>query len=73
MYQDLKLSYWWYGMKRDITEYVALCGMCQRVKAKHQRPAGLLQPLKVPEWKWEEIGMDFIIGLPRTRKGYNSI
>jgi hypothetical protein len=60
-------------MKRDIAEYVALCDTCQRVKAEHQRPAGLLQPLKVPEWKWEEIGMDFIIGLPRTQKRYDSI
>jgi hypothetical protein len=32
-----------------------------------------LQPLKIPEWKWEEITMDFIAGLPRTQKGYNSI
>jgi predicted glycosyl hydrolase (DUF1957 family) len=53
--------------------YVALCDVCQRVKAKHQRPAGLLQPLKVLEWKWEEIGMDFIVELPRTRDGYDSI
>jgi IS30 family transposase len=45
----------------------------QRVKAEHQRPAGLLHPLKIPEWKWEGIGMDFIIGLPRTSKGYESI
>jgi hypothetical protein len=51
MYQDLKLSYWWYGMKHDIAEYVALCYTCQRVKAEYQRPAGLLQPLKVLEWK----------------------
>jgi hypothetical protein len=43
------------------------------VKAKHQRPAGLLHPLKIPEWKWEEIGMDFIVGLPRTSAGYDSI
>ena len=60
-------------MKRDIAEYVALCDTCQRVKDEYQRPSGLLQPLKVPEWKWYEVGMDFIIGLPCTRKGYDSI
>jgi hypothetical protein len=51
----------------------AFCDVCQRVKVEHQRLAGLLQPLKVSEWKWEEIGMDFIVGLPRTRDGYDSI
>jgi hypothetical protein len=50
-----------------------LCDTCQRVKAEHQRPAGLLQPLKIPEWKWEEIRMDFIVGLPCTQAGYHSI
>ncbi|WVZ80805.1 hypothetical protein U9M48_028256 [Paspalum notatum var. saurae] len=73
MYYDLKERFWWYGMKRAVAEYVAICDTSQRVKAEHQRPAGLLQPLKVPEWKWEEITMDFIVGLPRTQKGYNSI
>ncbi|WVZ97364.1 hypothetical protein U9M48_042910 [Paspalum notatum var. saurae] len=73
MYYDLKERFWWYGMKRAVAEYVAICDTCQRVKAEHQRPVGLLQPLKVPEWKWEEITMDFIVGLPRTQKGYNSI
>jgi transposase InsO family protein len=73
VYHDLKATYWWYGMKRDVTEYVALCDTCQRVKAEHQRPTGLLQPLQVPEWKWEEIAMDFIVGLPRTQSGYESI
>jgi hypothetical protein len=73
MYKELKTRYWWYGMKRDVAEYVTLCDTCQRVKAEHQRPAGLLQPLKIPEWKWEEIGMDFIVGLPRTQAGYDSI
>jgi hypothetical protein len=52
---------------------VAKCDVCQRVKAEHQRPAGLLHPLKIPEWKWEEIDMDFIVGLPRTPAGYDSI
>jgi hypothetical protein len=64
VYKDLKTHYWWYGMKRDIAEYVSLCDTSQRVKAEHQRPVGLLQPLKIPNWKWEEIGMDFIVGLP---------
>ena len=59
MYQDLKELFWWHGMKRQIACYVAKCDICQRVKAEHQRPAGLLQPLRVPEWKWEQIGMDF--------------
>jgi hypothetical protein len=45
MYQDLKKKFWWYGMKREIAEYVAICDNCQRIKVQHQRPAGLLQPL----------------------------
>jgi hypothetical protein len=52
MYHDLKATYWWYGMKRDVVEYVAPCDTCHRVEAEHQRPTGLLQPLQVPEWKW---------------------
>jgi len=39
MYLDLKEKYWWYGLKRDVAEYVALCDTCQQVKAEHQRPA----------------------------------
>jgi hypothetical protein len=54
-------------------EYVALFDTCQRVKVEHQRPAGLLQPMKILEWKWEEIGMDFIVGLPRIQAGYDLI
>jgi hypothetical protein len=73
MYHDLKATYWWYGMKRDVTEYVALCDTCQQVEAEHQWPAELLQPLQVPEWKWEGIAMNFIMGLPRTQSGYDSI
>jgi hypothetical protein len=73
MYQVLKKRFWWYGMKRERAEYVARCDSCQRIKAEHQRPAGLLQPLQIPQRKWDEIGMDFIVGLPRTRAGYDSI
>jgi hypothetical protein len=60
-------------MKQDVTEYVALCDTCQRAKEEHHRPVGLLQPLKILEWKWKEIGIDFIVGLPRTQAGYDSI
>jgi hypothetical protein len=60
-------------MKREIAEYVARCDSCQRIKAEHQRPAGLLQLLQIPQWKWDEIGMDFIVGLPRIRTSYDSI
>jgi hypothetical protein len=73
MYKDLNTRYSWYGMKRDIAEYVSLCDTCQWVKAEHKRTARLLQPLKIPEWKWEEIGMDFIVGLPHTQVGYDSM
>jgi hypothetical protein len=51
MYQDLKRKYWWYGLKRDVAAHVAMCDVCQRVKAEHQRPDGLLHPLKIPERK----------------------
>ena len=60
-------------MKGDIVEYVAQCDTCRRVKAKHQRPVGLLQPLHIPVWKWDEISMDFIVGLPKTPNGHDSI
>jgi transposase InsO family protein len=60
-------------MKRAVAEYVALCDNCQRVKVEQQRPTGLLQPFKIPHWKWEEIIMDFIVGLPTTQSGYDSI
>jgi hypothetical protein len=73
MYIDLKEIFWWSNMKGDIAEYIAKCDVCSRVKAEHQKPARLLQPLKVPDWKWDQIGMDFIIGLPRTKSGYDSI
>jgi hypothetical protein len=60
MYQDLK-NFWWTRMKREIAKYVSECDTCQRVKADHLRPAKNLQPLSIPEWKWENICMDFIV------------
>ncbi|WVZ95373.1 hypothetical protein U9M48_041145 [Paspalum notatum var. saurae] len=73
MYQDLKKLFWWRRMKRDIAAFVAQCDTCNRIKAEKQRPAGLLKPLDIPMWKWEKITMDFIVGLPRTPKGNDSI
>ena len=64
MFMDLKSKYWWCGMKRDIAEFVAKCDICRRVKAEHQRPAGLLQTLHILVWKFDEVGMDFVVGLP---------
>ena len=60
-------------MKHDVAEFVSKCLVCQQVKASRQKPARLLQPLSMPEWKWENIVMDFIVGLPRTARGYTVI
>ncbi|KAD2804832.1 hypothetical protein E3N88_38209 [Mikania micrantha] len=73
MYQDLREFYWWPGMKKDIATYVSKCITCLRVKAEHQRPSGLLQPLEIPVWKWEQISMDFITKLPKTPRGHDAI
>jgi hypothetical protein len=73
MYQDLKQHYWWIKMKIEIARYVAKCDTCRRVKAVHMKTAGLLQSLPIPTWKWEDISMDFVVGLPNTSKGYDSI
>jgi hypothetical protein len=73
MYQDLKQHYWWMKMKIEIARYVARCETCRRVKAVHMKTAGPLQSLPIPTWKWEDISMDFIVGLPRTTKGFDSI
>jgi hypothetical protein len=73
MYQELRPHYWWTKMKKEILAYVAICDTCCRVKALHMKSAGLLQPLLVPNWKWDNISMDFISGLPPTQKGNDSI
>jgi hypothetical protein len=70
---DLNQKCWWNGMKGDIAQFVAHCDTCQRIKAEHQKPAGLLQPLPISVWKWDEIGVDFVVGLPKTQKGNDYI
>ena len=73
MYQDLRELYWWKGMKRDVFDYVSRCLNCQQVKFEHRRPAGLAQALPIPEWKWEHITMDFIVGLPKTLRRHDLV
>jgi hypothetical protein len=73
MYQDLKQHYWWTKMKIKIARYVARSDTCRCVKAIHMKTAGPLQSLLIPTWKWEDISMDFIVGLPKTAKGFDSI
>jgi hypothetical protein len=69
----VKIHYLWPSMKKEITGYITRCMECHKVKAEHRHPAGLLQPLPIPEWKWEVVTMDFITGFPRTSKQHNSI
>nr|GFC46641.1 retrotransposon protein, putative, Ty3-gypsy subclass [Tanacetum cinerariifolium] len=60
-------------MKQDVATFVSKCMTCQQVKIEHQRASGLLQPLEIPMWKWDEISMDFITGLPTTQKRHDAI
>ena len=73
MYHNLKNRFWWNNMKREIAAFVSRCMTCQLTKAEHQKPARLLQPLEIPQWKWEHLTMDFVLGLPTTSKGNNAI
>ncbi|GJR56701.1 putative reverse transcriptase domain-containing protein [Tanacetum coccineum] len=73
MYQDMKKLYWWPNMKADITTYVSKCLTCAKVKAERQRPSGLLVQPEIPQWKWDNITMDFIMKLPKSSQGYDTI
>ena len=73
MYQDMKQYYWLRGMKKDISEYVSKCLTCQQVKVEHQVPSGLLNPLQIPQWKWDKITMDFVSGFPLTQRKHDAI
>src|ERR1051325_7358713 len=66
MYQDLKGLFWWPGRKCDVAQFVYACLTYHKSKIKHHKPAGLIQPLEVPKWKWDNILMDFVTGLPNT-------
>ena len=67
MITALRKLFYWPNIKNETTEYLSKCLYFQQVKAKHQHPAGLLQPLPIPERKWESVSMDFITGIPATQ------
>ncbi|KAK8918385.1 hypothetical protein KSP39_PZI021868 [Platanthera zijinensis] len=67
MYHDLKQIVWWPGMKNYIARFISRCLMCQKVKAQRQHPGGFLQPLPIPECKWEDISVDSSLVCPVLR------
>ena len=69
----LRKDYFWPNMKNELAEYIAKCFECQQVKTENQHPAGLLQPLPIPSWKWEIISLDFVTGLPKNQNLNDSI
>ena len=58
MYRDMKRTFWWEGMKRDVAEFVSQCMVCQMVKPERRKPPGLLHPLDIPVWKWEDVSIN---------------
>jgi hypothetical protein len=73
MYHDLRQQFWWTRMKREITSYVSECDTCRKVKADYMKLGGLLQPLSILDWNWDDISMEFIVGLPQTSRKFDSI
>jgi transposase InsO family protein len=65
--------YWWPTMTHDVTQYVTHCHLCQKNKARHAKPSGLLHPLELPHKPWDTVTMDFITQLPRTTDGHDAI
>jgi hypothetical protein len=63
MYHDLRQQFWWTIMKWVVARYVSECDTCRKVKVDYMKPGGLLQPLSIPDWKCDDISMDFIVGL----------
>ncbi|GJV15323.1 putative reverse transcriptase domain-containing protein [Tanacetum coccineum] len=73
MYQDMKKLYWWPNIKAEIATYVSKCLTCARVKTEHQRPSGLLVQPEIPQWKWDNVTMDFVTKLPKSSQGHDTI
>ncbi|KAH0661672.1 hypothetical protein KY284_026603 [Solanum tuberosum] len=73
MYHDLKEMYWWRDMKKNIAEFVGQSPNCLQVKVEHQKLRGYMQYIELPIWKWDMINMDFVTGLPRSFRKFDSI
>lgn len=73
LFTTLKKKLFWPGMKKDVASYLARCMECQLVKVEHKHPAGLLNPLPIAEWKWDNVSMEFLTALPRTKDQHDSV
>jgi hypothetical protein len=73
MYHDLREQLWWTRMKDEAARYVSECDTCRKVKANYMKPGGLLQPLSIPEWMWDDICMEFNVSLPMIAHKFDSI
>jgi hypothetical protein len=73
IYHDLRQQFWWTRIKREVARYVSECDTRQKVKADYMKPRGILQSLGILEWKWDDISMDFIVGLPMIAPKFDSI
>jgi hypothetical protein len=73
MCHDLRQQFWWTKIKREVARYVFECDTYWKIKADYMKPGGLLQPLSIPEWKWDNISIDFIVDLPLTTLKFDSI
>ncbi|GJX36924.1 putative reverse transcriptase domain-containing protein [Tanacetum coccineum] len=72
-YHDIQKLYWWPNIKDNIVTYIRKCLTCAKVNAEHQRPSGLLVQPNIPQWKWDNITMDFVMKLPKSSQGYDII
>ena len=73
MYHDFRKVFLWERLKNDIEEFVTNSPNFQQLNVEHQKTCGLLQEIEVPTWKWEDINLDFMVGLARTQKQFDTI
>jgi hypothetical protein len=73
MYHDLRQQFWWTLMKSETSHYVSEYDTYRKVKSDYMKPGGLLQPLSILDWKWDDISIDFIVGLLLTACKFDSI